>query len=131
MMTSPFPQNFNEWKYCITVECGITLSASFIAQRLLVWKDENHEETRRFRQRFGDNYWRSVIGWFTQAEEEFANGTSDSIGASNAKGLQVGSLTEARLQPPNKTRGCQILFLAPALPSGARRPNLTLQAPGG
>jgi hypothetical protein len=54
MMTSPFPQNFNEWKYCITVECGITLSASFIAQRLSVWKDENHEETRRFRQRFGD-----------------------------------------------------------------------------
>ena len=75
MMASPFPQNFNEWKYCITVECGIELSASFIAQRLLVWKDENHEETRRFRQRFGDNYWRSVIGWFTQAEEEVANRT--------------------------------------------------------
>ena len=56
MMTSPFPQNFNEWKYCITVECGIELSASFITQRLLVWRDENHEETRRFRQRFGDNY---------------------------------------------------------------------------
>ena len=79
MMTSPFPRNFDEWKYCITVECGIELSASFIAQRLLVWKDENHEETRRFRQRFGDNYWRSVIGWFRQAEEEVADGTSDSI----------------------------------------------------
>ena len=77
MMTSPFPQNFNELKYCITVECVITLSASFIAQRLLVWKDENHEETRRFRQLFRDNYWRSVIGWFTQAEEEVANRTSD------------------------------------------------------
>jgi hypothetical protein len=55
------------------------LSASFIAQRLSVWKDENHEETRRFRQRFGDNYWRSVSGWFTQAEEEVANTTSDPI----------------------------------------------------
>ena len=78
-MTSPFPQNFKAWKYYITVECGITLSASFIAQRSLVWKDENHEETQRFRQRFGDDYCRSVIGWFTQAEEEVANGTSDSI----------------------------------------------------
>ena len=77
MMTFPFPQNFDEWKYCITVECGIELSASFIAQRLLVWRDENHEETRRFRQRFGDNYWHSVIGWFTQAEEEFAEKTSN------------------------------------------------------
>ena len=79
MMTSPFPQNFNEWKYCITVECGITLSSSFIAQRLLVWRDESNEETRRFRQRFGDKYWRSVIGWFTQAETEFADETSDPI----------------------------------------------------
>ena len=79
MMTSPFPQNFNEWKYCITVECGITLSASFISQRLLVWRDESHEETRRFRQRFGDNYWHSVIGWFTQAEEKFAEKTAGPI----------------------------------------------------
>ena len=79
MMTSPFPQNFNEWKYCITVECGIELSASFITQRLLVWRDENHEETQRFRQRFGDNYWRSVIGCFTQAEKEFSGESSDPI----------------------------------------------------
>lgn len=79
MMTSSFPQNFNEWKHCITVERGVTLSASFIAQRLLVWRDESHEETRRFRQRFGDNYWHSVIGWFTQAEEEFAEKKSDPI----------------------------------------------------
>ena len=75
----PFPQNFNEWKYCITVECGITFSASFIAQRLLVWRDESHEETRRFRQRFGDNYRHSVIGSFTQAEEELADKTSNPI----------------------------------------------------
>ena len=72
MMTSPFPQNFEEWKYCITVECGIPLSASFITQRLSVWRNESHEETRRFRQRFGDNYWRSVIGWFAKAEQQLA-----------------------------------------------------------
>ena len=75
MMTSQFPQNFEEWKYCITVECGILLSASFIAQRLSVWRNESHEETRRFRQRFGDNYWRSVIGWFAEAEQELADQT--------------------------------------------------------
>ena len=75
MMTSPFPQNFEEWKYCITVECGIPLSASFITQRLSVWRNESHEETRRFRQRFGDNYWRSVIGWFAEAERQLADQT--------------------------------------------------------
>ena len=75
MMTSPFPQNFEEWKYCITVECGIPLSASFITQRLSVCRNESHEETRRFRQRFGDNYWRSVIGWFAEAEQQLADQT--------------------------------------------------------
>ena len=75
MMTSPFPQNFQEWKYCITVECGITLNASFINQRLSVWRNENHEETRRFRQRYGDNHWHSVIGWFAEAERQLADQT--------------------------------------------------------
>ena len=70
MMTSSFPENFEERKYCITVECGIALSVSVITQRLSVWKNENHEETRRFRQRFGDNYWRSVIAWCSHAERE-------------------------------------------------------------
>ena len=75
MMTSPFPQNFEEWKYCITVECGIQLNALFITQRLSVWRNENHEETRRFRQRYDDNHWRSVIGWFAEAERQLADPT--------------------------------------------------------
>ena len=74
-MTSPFPQNFQEWKYCITVECGITLNASLINQRLSVWRNENHEETRRFRQRYGDDQWRSVIGWFAEAKRQLADQT--------------------------------------------------------
>ncbi|MEM9760339.1 MAG: hypothetical protein AAF933_13950 [Pseudomonadota bacterium] len=72
MMTSPFPQNYEEWRHCITVECGIPLTADFVSQRLTVWRDEASEETRRFRQRYGDEYWRAVIGWFEQAEKEVA-----------------------------------------------------------
>ncbi|MEM9315039.1 MAG: hypothetical protein AAGA95_10455, partial [Pseudomonadota bacterium] len=60
-MTSPFPQNYDEWRHCITVECGIPLTADFVSQRLTVWRDEASEETRRFRQRYGDEYWRAVI----------------------------------------------------------------------
>ena len=75
MMTSPFPQNFAEWKYCITVESGIQLNASFITQRLSVWRSENLEETLRFRQRCGDNYWRSFISWFAEAGKQLADQT--------------------------------------------------------
>ncbi|MEM1142760.1 MAG: hypothetical protein AAF671_06505 [Pseudomonadota bacterium] len=72
MMTSPFPQNYAEWQHCITVECNIPLTAEFVEARLKVWKDESCEETRRFRKRYGDDYWRSVISWFEQAAGELA-----------------------------------------------------------
>ncbi|WP_238704527.1 hypothetical protein [Pseudomonas nabeulensis] len=29
-----FPQTYEQWRHCITVECGIALTPAFIAQRL-------------------------------------------------------------------------------------------------
>lgn len=72
MMTSPFPQDYAEWKHCITDECKIPLTAEFVAERLSVWRDEGNGESRRFRQLYGDAYWRAVLGWFEQAESELA-----------------------------------------------------------
>ena len=70
MMTSPFPQNYAEWQHCITVECGIPLTAAFVTERLGVWRNQAHQEPRRFRQQYGDDYLRVMIGWFEQAEQE-------------------------------------------------------------
>ncbi len=70
MMNSPIPQNYEEWRHCITVECKIPLTSNFIEQRLAVWRDEACEETRRFRRLYGDDYWRTVLAWFEQAERE-------------------------------------------------------------
>ena len=75
MMTSPIPQNYAEWRHCITVECGIPLTSSFVSERLAVWRDEACEETRRFRKRYGDDYWRTVIAWFEHAERELGQGS--------------------------------------------------------
>lgn len=72
MMTSPIPQNYEEWRHCITVECGIPLTAGFITERLAIWRDENSEESRRFSKLYGDQYRLAVIGWFEQAEQELA-----------------------------------------------------------
>ena len=68
MMSSPIPSRFEEWHHCITVECGIPLTADYITQRLTVWRNENLEETARFRRLYGDAHWRAVIGWFERAE---------------------------------------------------------------
>ena len=70
MMNSPFPENYEQWKHCITVECNIPLTPEFVAQRLKVWRDEKLEETARFRKLYGDQHWRAVIGWLEQAEQE-------------------------------------------------------------
>ena len=72
MMSSPIPQNYDEWQHCITVECGIPLTAEFVSQRLAVWRDESQEETRRFKKRYGDAYLQSVVGWFEEAGRRLA-----------------------------------------------------------
>jgi hypothetical protein len=72
MMNSPIPQNFDEWRHCITVECGIPLTPEYVQERLATWRDGSCEETRRFRKRYGDAYLQQVIGWFEQAERELA-----------------------------------------------------------
>ena len=69
-MSSPFPQNYEQWHHCITVEWGIPLKPTFVSQRLAVWRNERLEEPQRFRRLYGDAYWQSVIGWFEQAERE-------------------------------------------------------------
>lgn len=70
MMSTPFPENYEQWRHCITVECGIALTPEFIKQRLAVWRDEQLPETHRFRELYGDAYLQTVIGWFERAEKE-------------------------------------------------------------
>jgi len=64
------PRTYAQWRHCITVECGIPLSADFIAQRLAVWRNPGLEETQRFRRLYGDAHWQAVQRWFVQAAQE-------------------------------------------------------------
>ncbi|QMV71862.1 hypothetical protein HS961_02885 [Comamonas piscis] len=64
------PRTYAQWRHCITVECGIPLSADFIALRLAVWRNPELEETQRFRRLYGDAHWQAVQRWFVQAAQE-------------------------------------------------------------
>jgi hypothetical protein len=69
-MTAPMiPQTYEQWRYCITVECGIPLTRAFAAQRLAVWSDPEAGETRRFRHLYGADHTERVRQWFAQALE--------------------------------------------------------------
>ena len=71
-MSSPIPQNYAQWHHCITVEWGISLTSAFVSERLAVWRNAELEETVRFRERYGDAHWRSVLSWFEHAEAELS-----------------------------------------------------------
>lgn len=72
MMPTPFPETYEQWCHCITIECGIPLTLEFVDQRLAVWRDVTSEETSRFRRLYGDPYWQTVIGWFEIAQRELS-----------------------------------------------------------
>ena len=64
------PSNYAEWKYCITVECGIPLTINYIEQRLMELKNIQSTYTQRFIKIYGKQYLENVITWFKQAKKE-------------------------------------------------------------
>jgi hypothetical protein len=71
-MSSPIPQTYDEWRHCIEVECGIPLTAEFLAVRIAILSAAEAEETRHFRKLYGDEHWQRVLSWFRRAAEECA-----------------------------------------------------------
>lgn len=69
---NPIPSTYLQWRHCITVECGIPLTAEFVAQRIASLSRPGSEETLRFRKLYGDGHWRQVLAWFQQAADELA-----------------------------------------------------------
>ncbi|MFT3802801.1 MAG: hypothetical protein QM766_16480 [Burkholderiaceae bacterium] len=66
------PHTYDQWRECITVDCGLELTPAFIVQRLAVWRNPQSDETQRFRRLYGDEHWQSVLAWFERAEREAA-----------------------------------------------------------
>ena len=64
-----FPETYEEWRHFITAVCGLELTPEFVEERLLVWRDANCEETRRFRKRYGDAYWKSILAWYEEEQQ--------------------------------------------------------------
>jgi hypothetical protein len=61
------PQNYEEWRHCITVSCGLSLTPAYIADRIAALNDTNDYSTQRFVQLYGQQHLTQVIRWFEQA----------------------------------------------------------------
>lgn len=58
------PQTFEEWKHCISHDCNIKLTKPFAIQRLSVYENRNHPETRKFVELYGKQHLDNIIQWY-------------------------------------------------------------------
>ena len=69
MEESIIPQNYEEWRHCIVVKCGLELTPSFIEERISALQDNKEHYTQQFIRLYGQQYHQKVLGWFMQARE--------------------------------------------------------------
>lgn len=63
-------QNYNEWKKCITISCGIPLTKDFVNTRLTELTDEKNPKTLEFKKIYGESFTQMIISHFQQAQSE-------------------------------------------------------------
>lgn len=66
----PIPSDYQQWRECITVRCGIALTKGYVGARLHELRDPSHPKTREFVGKYGEGHLRQVIRWFETAYEE-------------------------------------------------------------
>jgi hypothetical protein len=66
-MNAVIPANYDQWRHCIEVDCGLRLTPEFIAQRLAALDSPKSEEARRFAHLYGQRHLDNVINWFRSA----------------------------------------------------------------
>lgn len=64
---SVVPQTYEEWEHCITVKCGIPLTAEFVAKRIAALEDDSDHSTRKFIDYWGEAHHARTLDWFRQA----------------------------------------------------------------
>lgn len=66
--------NYQEWRECIEVACGIPLTSAFIKERLAELTNGKNSKTQTFESLYGADHLAQTIAWFQQAQEELAQG---------------------------------------------------------
>jgi len=68
MKTPIIPQNYEEWRHCIIVECGIELTPDYIEKCITILQDSGEHYTQQFVRKYGSQHHQRVLGWFKQAQ---------------------------------------------------------------
>ena len=68
-MSATIPETYAEWRRCIEVDCGLTLTPDFITTRLTVLSQPAHQDVQRFANLYGQAHLARVRHWFEQARQ--------------------------------------------------------------
>lgn len=68
------PDSYADWRECITVRCGISLTPVYVERRLAELQDKDTAETKCFTELYGDAHLRRVLTWFGQAKRDLRVG---------------------------------------------------------
>lgn len=63
------PQDFETWRDCITIKCGIALSPAFARQRLAIYRQVTHIETAEFIRLYGSRHYQNIVAWLETIEK--------------------------------------------------------------
>lgn len=72
-MSFDIPQNYDEWKHCITVICGIQLTPDYVKQRIAALEDLSDDHTRQFIKSWGQEHHGRTVAWFQRASKELGS----------------------------------------------------------
>ena len=66
------PETYERWRHCITVDCGLELTPTYIDARIAELRDPKAYRTQRFIEHYGEAHRARVISWFERARREQA-----------------------------------------------------------
>ena len=64
------PTTYEEWKHCITVECGIPLTIGYVKERIVALGNNKDLHTQKFLQIWGAAHHAQTLAWFQRAADE-------------------------------------------------------------
>ncbi|MEM7176608.1 MAG: hypothetical protein AAGD47_02440 [Pseudomonadota bacterium] len=67
------PTTYEDWEHCITVKCGIPLTAEFVAERIAALQDTSDYSTRRFIESWGEAHLNRTLEWFQEAQQRLTS----------------------------------------------------------
>lgn len=66
------PTTYEEWEHCITVKCGIPLTADYVAERIAAMQNTSDFQTQKFIDQWGAEHHARTLAWLQEAEGRLA-----------------------------------------------------------